>query len=94
MVVGELLRWRAPMMLVAVCVLLGFHPGLQQSEDSASGCGYSDMWAALWFLCFCCCPLEDNDFVEIFAGDAEVTAKLRQELAVVCAGVVPICKAV
>ena len=31
--VAELLRWRAPIPLVLLCVLLGFHPRLQHKQD-------------------------------------------------------------
>ena len=33
MVVCELLKWRAPMVLVFACLLLGFNPKIQQKED-------------------------------------------------------------
>ena len=73
MVVAELLRWRVPLALIMSCVLLGFNEKLLQRED-------------LEFLFLACLvlgdaykPPEDNDYVELFAGAGEVSAKLRQE---------------
>ncbi|CAE7243888.1 unnamed protein product [Symbiodinium pilosum] len=34
MVVAELLRWRAPMALILIVLLLGFNPLLEQREDN------------------------------------------------------------
>ena len=86
MVVAELLRWRCPMSVVLLMVLMAFTPVLEQVQD----CG---------FLCICAvsCTVatnlvlagfqllgQDHDFVELFAGAGEVSAKLREDSKLIC----------
>ena len=75
MVVAELISYRAPLALVLLCVVLGFHPRLHHEEAGS-------IIRALVHACVLDNHqlLQDYDYLELFAGAGEVSGKLCQDI--------------
>ena len=67
------------MALILIVLLLGFNPLLEQREDCLLDAGVCNSF--LDFLLpelVASMLLQDNDYVEIFAGAGEISGRLRQ----------------
>ena len=81
MVVAELLDCGAPIPLILVCLLLGFNPKLNHKQDSRKSLGALVCVKVLVFFTHLSLRalLQDYDYLEIFAGCGEVSAKCQQD---------------
>ena len=69
--VPEMMAWRVPAIVICAALLLSFNTELEQAEDSC---------CLLSFACAACLHvgLQDLDWVELFAGEAQISKHFDQ----------------